>query len=70
MRLVASGFAKPIILSGDASYWAVSVVKKMTRDISFTEAGLRGKTACHTGYMKSAGWVMPMGKMKDLGRLA
>ena len=55
-------------LLGDASYWAVAIVKKLDQSINLTAAGLKGKSSCHTGYQKSAGWNMPMGMLKSLGK--
>nr|CAB3263754.1 serotransferrin-1 [Phallusia mammillata] len=52
---------------GDATYWAVAVVKKSDTSTSFTSAGLTGKTSCHTGINKTAGWVMPVGALKTKG---
>lgn len=43
---------------GVASYWAVAVVRA---DASFTISELKGKKSCHTGIMKTAGWVVPVG---------
>ncbi|XP_076824672.1 melanotransferrin-like isoform X1 [Clavelina lepadiformis] len=52
---------------GDATYWAVAVVKKSDTTTFFTQSGLQGKKSCHTGLGKSAGWKMPVGTMKSLG---
>jgi len=60
-------FYRNFISLGDATYWAVAVVKKSDSGISFTTSGLRGKKSCHTGYQKTAGWNMPIGAMKSLG---
>ncbi|XP_070609279.1 serotransferrin [Erythrolamprus reginae] len=45
------------------SYYAVAVVKKGT--VSSLE-DLRGKTSCHTGFRKSAGWYIPVGTFLSL----
>nr|XP_028586748.1 serotransferrin [Podarcis muralis] len=46
------------------SYYAVAVVKKNTVQ---SLADLRGKKSCHTGLGRSAGWVMPVGRLLNLG---
>ncbi|PIK58529.1 melanotransferrin [Apostichopus japonicus] len=40
------------------SYWSIAVVKAET---SFSIRQLEGKRSCHTGIMKTAGWVLPVG---------
>uniref|UniRef100_H2YUB9 Transferrin-like domain-containing protein n=1 Tax=Ciona savignyi TaxID=51511 RepID=H2YUB9_CIOSA len=56
---------KPVLAedygNGDATYWAVAVVKKSDKSVNLTSAGLGGKKSCHTGYGKTAGWKVPMG---------
>jgi len=42
------------------NYHAVAVIKKGT--ISSLE-GLQGKKSCHTGFERSAGWVIPVGTL-------
>jgi len=51
-----------------ASYYGLAVVKKSMcegESPAFTgfDKKLQGKKACHTGYRKTAGWVLPVGKM-------
>uniref|UniRef100_H2YUC2 Transferrin-like domain-containing protein n=1 Tax=Ciona savignyi TaxID=51511 RepID=H2YUC2_CIOSA len=61
---------KPVLAedygNGDATYWAVAVVKKSDKSVNLTSAGLGGKKSCHTGYGKTAGWKVPMGVLKSL----
>ncbi|XP_019733574.1 serotransferrin-like isoform X2 [Hippocampus comes] len=48
-----------------SSYYAVAVVK---RDSGVTWANLMGKRSCHTGFGRTAGWNIPMGKIyKETG---
>ncbi|PIK48862.1 melanotransferrin [Apostichopus japonicus] len=46
------------------SYWSVAVVHAGT---SFNIHQLEGKRSCHTGIMKTSGWVMPVGFLATNG---
>ncbi|NXJ12854.1 TRFE protein, partial [Odontophorus gujanensis] len=48
------------------SYYAVAVVKKGT---GFTVNDLQGKTSCHTGLGRSAGWNIPIGTLIRRGNI-
>uniref|UniRef100_A0A8C0FD18 Ovotransferrin n=1 Tax=Bubo bubo TaxID=30461 RepID=A0A8C0FD18_BUBBB len=48
------------------SYYAVAVVKKGT---GFTINDLQGKTSCHTGLGRSAGWNIPIGTLLHRGHI-
>ncbi|KAJ8034044.1 Melanotransferrin [Holothuria leucospilota] len=47
---------------GDATYWAVAVVRANT---TFNINDLQGKKSCHTGIMKTAGWIVPVGYLSE-----
>ncbi|KAI8511347.1 antigen p97 [Branchiostoma belcheri] len=49
--------------NGDASYWAVAVVRKDDPEINMNN--LRGRKSCHTGLGKTAGWIIPTGWLVD-----
>ncbi|KFQ88597.1 Ovotransferrin, partial [Phoenicopterus ruber ruber] len=61
---------KPIVAEvyehtgGSTTYYAVAVVKKGT---DFTINDLQGKTSCHTGLGRSAGWNIPIGTLLHRG---
>ncbi|XP_074070900.1 inhibitor of carbonic anhydrase-like isoform X1 [Macrotis lagotis] len=46
--------------------FAVAIVKKGT-DFQFRD--LKGKKSCHNGLAMSAGWIIPIGKLVELGML-
>jgi len=48
---------------GQAKYFAVAVVKK---GAGVTWANLKGKSSCHTGLGRTAGWNIPMGLIHKL----
>lgn len=48
------------------SYYAVALVKKGT---DFTIDNLQGKTSCHTGLGRSAGWNVPIGTLVRRGNI-
>ncbi|XP_050758571.1 ovotransferrin-like [Gymnogyps californianus] len=49
----------PLFYLLKASYFAVAVVKKSNRDITWNN--LQGKKSCHTAVGRTAGWNIPMG---------
>jgi len=49
----------PLFCLLKASYFAVAVVKKSDRDITWNN--LQGKKSCHTAVGRTAGWNIPMG---------
>ncbi|NXC37562.1 TRFE protein, partial [Penelope pileata] len=60
LKPIAAEVYERIGESSTTSYYAVAVVKKGTE---FTINDLRGKTSCHTGLGRSAGWNIPIGML-------
>ena len=54
-------------LAAGTEYYSVAVVKKEFCSGNPTLADLKGKRSCHTGYRKTAGWVMPVGALVGAG---
>lgn len=48
------------------TYYAVAVVKKNSSN-AFSIKELKGKKSCHTGYQRTAGWIIPVGLMIQMG---
>lgn len=65
--LLFDRFLLPSSTAGSTtSYYAVAVVKKGTE---FTVNDLQGKTSCHTGLGRSAGWNIPIGTLIHRGAI-
>jgi len=55
-----------LLITTDASYYAVAAVNKTTRsDLNLYT--LNGAKTCHTAIGKTAGWNMPIGWLKRHG---
>ncbi|KAL8188351.1 UNVERIFIED_CONTAM: hypothetical protein K2H54_065785, partial [Gekko kuhli] len=50
----------------NSTYYAVAVVSRNVSN-AFTVHELRGKTSCHTGYGRTAGWNIPVGLLLRRG---
>ncbi|XP_078472828.1 serotransferrin-1-like [Lampetra fluviatilis] len=48
-------------------YYAVAIVKKTNRDMSLKD--LSGKSVCHTGINRTAGWNIPIGQLVADGKI-
>ena len=62
----------PLVLEdyGDGAgleYYSVAVVKSEFCEGNPTLADLQGMRSCHTGYRKTAGWVVPVGVLVESG---
>jgi len=62
--------AKPVGIEGSGAYTTIAVVKKSKLDADAVTnfcgvVANSGYRASHTGFMKSAGWISPMGATQD-----
>uniref|UniRef100_A0A8C4RBB5 Transferrin-like domain-containing protein n=1 Tax=Eptatretus burgeri TaxID=7764 RepID=A0A8C4RBB5_EPTBU len=49
-------------------YYAVAVVRKTNHNITLRE--LAGKSTCHTGVNRTAGWNVPIGRLVQMGKIS
>ena len=54
-----------LLPGGVGSYRAVAVVKKSNPGVSLRN--LAGKKTCHTGVNRTAGWIIPVGRLVSSG---
>ncbi|XP_078472913.1 melanotransferrin-like [Lampetra planeri] len=52
----------------DPTYFAVAVVRKAA-PASVTFRTLRGTRSCHTGLGRTAGWLIPVGRLRESGEI-
>jgi len=56
---------KEVYNEEDTTYYGVAVVNKSFCNDKSTMNDLKGKRSCHTGYGKTSGWKLPLGKLTD-----